>query len=90
MKHRIYTIRDAKTETYSQPFMQMTDGQASRTFSDMVNNPEHPIGKHPEDYVLFQIGEFDDNNSVITPVDAISVINGVDLIETSFSTLQRE
>lgn len=88
MKHRIYTIRDSKTETYSQPFVQMTDGQATRTVADMVNNPEHPIGKHPEDYVLFRIGTFEDNEGKIETEDSVSVANAIDLQESRLSTIQ--
>jgi len=69
----------------------MTDGQATRTFSDMCNEPNHPIGNHSEDYTLFMIGEFDDQKGEITAIPAISIGNGVNFkTPTEFPTLDRE
>lgn len=56
----IYVTYDSKAAVYSRPFFAQARGIALRTFGDISNDPEHPIGKHPEDYTLFEIGSYDD------------------------------
>lgn len=60
MKSNIYAIYDNKAEAYMQPFFAATPGLALRAFSDNVNNKESIFNKHPNDFVLYEIGEFDD------------------------------
>lgn len=76
MKLRMYTIYDSKSETHCQPFFHYQDGQATRAFSDVVNNPETPIGKHPEDYTLFFCGTFDDATMDVVQVPPLSLGTG--------------
>ena len=63
MKLEIFTIYDAKAESYTTPFFQPKFGIAERLFSDEVNNPESNLHKHPEDYTLFNIGTFDQDTT---------------------------
>lgn len=60
MKRKVYTVRDAKAEVYNTPFYQTTHGEAERTFKALVNNNESMVGKYPDDYDLYYLGEFDD------------------------------
>ncbi len=60
MIHKIFTFYDEKAEAYLPVFMMHAPAMARRTFSDMVNDLGHQFGKHPEDYTLYEIGEFDD------------------------------
>lgn len=62
MIHHVFTVHDAKSEAYLPPFHLQTKGQAIRAFTDCVNDPNHQFAKHPEDYTLFELGEFDDHN----------------------------
>lgn len=66
MKLLIYSVYDSKAKTFSQPFFSNAAGSALRSFQDIANDKNHPIGAHPEDYTLFEIGEFDD--SIGTPI----------------------
>ena len=65
MKLHIYTIYDVASGIYMRPFFQQTDGQATRSFSDIALDAEHEIGKHPEDYTLYRIGSYNDNTGII-------------------------
>jgi len=60
---KIYSIRDTKAEIYHQPFFALTNGVAIRMFADLANDTSTFIGKHPNDYNLFYLGEFDDHNA---------------------------
>ena len=33
-----------------------------RQFQDIANDRQHPVGQHPEDYVLFLVGEDDERS----------------------------
>jgi len=65
---QIFAIYDSKAESYLQPFFSQTRGSAIRAFTDSVNDTtgESQFAKHPEDYTLFHLGEFDDQNAKLT------------------------
>ncbi len=65
----VYTIYDSKAEAYMTPFFVDKDGQALRDFQDVVQNPETPFAKHPEDYTLFKIGTYDPNTAQLKPLE---------------------
>jgi len=60
MIHQIFTVYDSKAEAYLAPFFSNAKGAALRSFVDTVLDKSHPFNKHPEDYTLFYLGEFDD------------------------------
>lgn len=55
----IYSVYDSKIKAYGQIFLQMSEGEALRSFTDIVNDPQSIFNKHPEDYTLFEIGTWD-------------------------------
>lgn len=65
----VYSIRDAKAETFSLPFYQHNDGLAERNFRNLVNEPNSHVNKNPEDFDLYHLGSFDDNVGKFTPLD---------------------
>lgn len=70
MVHRIFTIHDSKAEAFLPPFFLPTAGMATRAFADMVMQPEHAFNQHPEDYTLFEIGEWSDIRGTIETYEA--------------------
>lgn len=84
MVTRIFSIFDVKANAYLPPFFLPEDAIAIRTFGDCVNDKTHAFGMHPEDYMLFYIGSFDNINSVIEPSPApLLVHTGLELLGTS-------
>lgn len=69
MKYKIFSIFDSKAECYNTPIFLPTEGQALRIFDDMVNTQEQEVSKHPEDYTLFCLGEFDADIGLVTPLN---------------------
>jgi hypothetical protein len=62
-----YAVFDRKAEMYSQPFLEIKDGTAIRAVQDIViNNKDHAFAKHPADFSLHRLGEFDEQTGVIT------------------------
>jgi hypothetical protein len=61
MKLNVYSIFDSAAKAYTSPFFMHNDGLAIRAFQDNVNaEQENNISKHPDQFTLFKIGEFDD------------------------------
>mgnify|MGYP003375826781 CR=1 FL=1 len=69
MKRKVYTVRDAKAELFNTPFYQTTHGEAERTFKNLVQDKTSMVGKYPEDYDLYYMGEFDDNTGNIMSLE---------------------
>ena len=72
MRLKCYTVYDGKVAAYLPPFYCRADGEAIRMFAESVMSEGHQFAKHPEDFTLFYIGEYDDETAkvecVITPV----------------------
>lgn len=56
----IYTIFDDKAKIYNKPFYMHNDAVALRALTDLADDPNTDVHKHPEDFVLFKLGTFDD------------------------------
>ncbi len=67
MRISIFSVLDRKAELFARPFFEATQGTAIRVFSDAVNEGDHAFSKHPEDYSLYHIGDFDESTGVIDP-----------------------
>lgn len=61
----LFAIRDDKANAYLAPFAMPTQGQALRAFSDLTNDSQSTIYKHPEDYRLYLLGTFDDDTGTL-------------------------
>lgn len=66
MKTGAFSIYDAKAEYYSPPFFYKTNGMAIRAFTELVNDQNSSVSKHPDDYRMFRVGDFDDDTAQLT------------------------
>lgn len=64
-----YSVYDVKSLTYSPPFFQPAHGSAARMFSDLANDANTSVGRHPADYSLFCLGLFDDQTGKLLALD---------------------
>lgn len=69
MEQIIFSVRDVKVDAYMTPFFAATVAAGVRMFSDTVNAPENMLNKHPEDFMLFQIGTFDSATGNVSPLE---------------------
>lgn len=65
MRYKICVVRDRALDAYGVPLFVASKGQAIRSFSDEVNREDasNSLHKHPEDYELFYLGEYDDETA---------------------------
>lgn len=69
MLKKIFTCFDQKAKLYTRPFFYTELGEALRNFTDVANDTQHEIGRHPADYTLMEIGTFDETSGSLTSYD---------------------
>jgi len=57
----VYAVYDSKVQRYAQPFQMRTKGEALRGWQEVANDPSTSISKHPEDFSLMELGEYDES-----------------------------
>lgn len=57
---KIFCVYDSKGKHYGKtPFFADNSADAIRSFESVVNDKSTMIGQHPEDFTLFECGEWD-------------------------------
>lgn len=89
MIYKIFSVFDEKAKAFLPPFFLPEKAMAVRVFSDCANDVNHQFGKHPEDYTLFELGNFDGSSGQLTPSShgLELVVSGVQVVKPA---LQRE
>lgn len=78
---RLYSVYDRKAQVFHLPYYAPTDGVAVRTFSDAIADPNVTYSRHPNDYVLYCVGTFDDSGAIVAPISPVAhVIDASSLV----------
>lgn len=66
LKLVIVSIFDRAAGAFGRPAFVPSKGVAMRSFSEEVNRigDDNMVNKHPDDFDMFYLGEFDDNNAL--------------------------
>lgn len=73
---RMYSIRDSAAEYFLPPFFAITDNQAKRMFIGSLG-PSFP---HRADFILYYVGEFNDEDGLVSPSESPqSVLSGMSI-----------
>lgn len=78
---KCYSVFDKAINSFGRPWYVLARGEAVRTFMDAVGDKESPFNKHPEDYMLFQVGEFDDQKGVFTQEEPEKVLTALEVLQ---------
>lgn len=62
----LYAIYDKKACSYNTPFYCKTNGIAVRIFADLVSDTSSVVSRHPEDFELYCLGEFNEDTGETT------------------------
>lgn len=79
---KVYTALDKAVNAYLQPFFCRSKGEAIRSFTTAVNDPDHQFHKHAADFSLYELGEWNDAAGIFTcgePVRVVSALECMDL-----------
>lgn len=81
MKTIVYSIYDSKAKAYSQPFHAVNDAVAMRMVSAAVNDPGTSLNRHPEDYTVYELARFDEENGTFEILNQRAVTTCIALKE---------
>ena len=78
----LYSIKDSRVGLYEPPFAFSHEGQATRFWTDVVNDPEKRSAacRYPNEFALHKIGEFDsETGEVLQESPPVFVAFGTDV-----------
>ena len=63
MLHFVISVKDRAADVFNRPFIVPHRNVAIRDFTDEVNRKadDNQLSKHPDDFDLYLLGQFDDN-----------------------------
>lgn len=86
MISQAYSLYDSKSLQYHLPFYAATDGAAIRMVSELVNDKDTMVGRHPVDFHLYRIGHYDDALGGVYGISPlVHVIDAVALVRVQSS-----
>lgn len=84
MKRVICAVYDSAAMVFSNPPMFVPSvGVATRAFTDEVrrDSSDNQLNRHPGDFVLFELGSYDDEDGKFLTLDKPrAIIRGVDVV----------
>ena len=80
MKVKLYAVLDSASGIYDGPVPANADGVAVRNFQNMSRDPNTAIGKNPEYFSLWRVGEWNDATGEIIPEGKECLGYAVDLL----------
>lgn len=88
---QMFAVRDNKAGYFLPPFLMTTEGEALRAFEEAIANSQLPLGQHPEDYVLYSIGDFDEISGTVnsSPVSIIAGLQALQNVVNSRKVVER-
>ncbi|UDN67624.1 nonstructural protein [robinz microvirus RP_76] len=76
-----YSVFDRKALVYHAPWFAVSDGAAARSFADLATDPNTSVGRHPGDYVLYLVADWDDTAGIVMPISpAVHVVDALSLV----------
>jgi hypothetical protein len=72
----IVCIKDTAARVFGIPFVVQAGAQAVRSLRDEVNSKDSTsdVCKHPDDFELYQIAEFDEDSGFVIPSDGPALL----------------
>lgn len=82
MKFVVVSIFDRASEIYGRPAFVPAKGSAIRSFTDEVNReaPDNELYRHPDDFDLYVLGDFDDQVGVVVGDKPYVLVRGKDVV----------
>ncbi|WNK13460.1 MAG: nonstructural protein [Microvirus sp.] len=69
---KAFALLDTKVGEFHTPFFLATDAAAKRACIDIGSDPSTMVGRHPADFMLYEIGEYDSSRAALEPRAPIS------------------
>lgn len=79
---KIFVFKDDKSNSYGPPMVMPTKGIFIREVQDQLKQGQAVWAKHPQDFTIFEIGEYDPSTGTVHNYEAKSAIGLVDDFKT--------
>lgn len=86
MQHFVVSVQDRASGVFNRPFFVPHRNIAVRDFTDEVNRvaADNQLNKHPDDFDLYLLGQFDDNTGTFTSEGSpVVLVRAKDVIQSS-------
>lgn len=80
-KRVVVCVRDSALGAFMNPFVAPSLGMAQRSFSDEVNRKDSEMNRHPGDYEMWYVADFDDVTAEFSTVERRCIARAQDLIQ---------
>lgn len=82
MRMKILCVRDRSADVFGTPYFSLSIGAAARAFADEINRvaDNNVMHKHPEDFDLYELGEYSDETGTMDTFTPRQVCVGKDMI----------
>lgn len=82
MKQLVCSVHDSASGVFGRPFYVVARAQAIRSFTDEVQRQaaDNELNKHPSDFVLYELAEFDDVSGQFSDSAPQVLIRGKDCV----------
>lgn len=64
---KLYAVRDCKADSFGAPMSIASVGIARRVLLETAQQGNSPLAKYPEDFSLYELGEYDADSGEIRP-----------------------
>jgi hypothetical protein len=89
---KVFSIFDSKVGAYMKPVFVISKGEIIRSFQEAVNDKSgnSNLAKYPQDFTLFEIGEFDDSSAAFNlHATPLSIGVGVEFLNKDVDVLDQ-
>lgn len=80
---KMFSVYDSAVEAYIRPMFLPSVGLALRGFTEAVNGNDPEMTKYPSQYVLFDVGTFDDSSCTFTTHTPVSLGVGSEFVQVN-------
>jgi len=81
MIKKICAVYDVKASQYDRPMIFNTIGEAIRSMSDAVADINTLFAKHPEDFRLEHLGDYNTDNGELMPIKPVPIVEAAQLVK---------
>jgi hypothetical protein len=81
----VVSVKDRAADVFNRPFFVPHRNVAVRDFTDEVNRVagDNQLNKHPDDFDLYLLGEFDDARGVVLNNEPQVLVRAKDVLQSS-------
>lgn len=80
MMLQAFSVFDKAVNAFMPPFFARSTGEAMRSFEELANDATTNVSKHPSDFVLFRIGEFNDSSGIFDVAEPTRLVGAYEVV----------